>query len=64
MDGAAVSTTSLTSPRRLGLYEHARLTEPRVEHGMCVDDVARALVVTVPRADEPSPVSWPWHAPT
>jgi hypothetical protein len=29
-----------------GLYEHARGTSPRVEHGMCVDDVARALVVT------------------
>lgn len=31
---------------RTGLWEHALLTEPRVEHGMCVDDVARALVVT------------------
>ncbi|MCC2322122.1 glycosyltransferase [Cellulomonas xiejunii] len=29
-----------------GLYEHALGDEPRVEHGMCVDDVARALVVT------------------
>ncbi|GIG39164.1 glycosyltransferase [Cellulomonas phragmiteti] len=29
-----------------GLYEHALGSEPRVEHGMCVDDVARALVVT------------------
>ncbi|HEY3436877.1 MAG TPA: glycosyltransferase [Actinotalea sp.] len=29
-----------------GLFEHALRTEPRVEHGMCVDDVARALVVT------------------
>lgn len=28
-----------------GLYEHARLTTPRPEHGYCVDDVARALVV-------------------
>jgi hypothetical protein len=28
-----------------GLYEHALGTAPRVEHGMCVDDVARALVV-------------------
>ncbi|HEY0216284.1 MAG TPA: glycosyltransferase [Cellulomonas sp.] len=36
-----------------GLFEHARGTEPRPEHGMCVDDVARALVVTarVPRPD-------------
>jgi hypothetical protein len=28
-----------------GLYEHARGVEPRREHGYCVDDVARALVV-------------------
>jgi hypothetical protein len=34
-----------------GLYEHARGTSPRVEHGMCVDDVARALVVTARAAD-------------
>ncbi|HEY0186214.1 MAG TPA: glycosyltransferase [Cellulomonas sp.] len=37
-----------------GLFEHALGTEPRPEHGMCVDDVARALVVTarVPSPDE------------
>lgn len=28
-----------------GLFEHARHTEPRREHGYCLDDVARALVV-------------------
>lgn len=28
-----------------GLYEHAILDEPRPEHGYCVDDVARALVL-------------------
>jgi hypothetical protein len=28
-----------------GLYEHARGTLPRPEHGYCVDDVARGLVV-------------------
>jgi hypothetical protein len=28
-----------------GLYEHALLTTPRRDHGYCVDDVARALVV-------------------
>ncbi len=28
-----------------GLYEHALLTTPRPEHGYCVDDVARALVL-------------------
>jgi len=35
---------SLTTP--LGLYEHARYTEPRIQHGYCLDDVARGLVVT------------------
>lgn len=29
-----------------GLFEHARYDVPRREHGYCVDDVARALVVT------------------
>jgi hypothetical protein len=28
-----------------GLFEHALLDEPRRDHGYCVDDVARALVV-------------------
>jgi hypothetical protein len=28
-----------------GLFEHAELSVPRREHGYCVDDVARALVV-------------------
>jgi hypothetical protein len=28
-----------------GLYEHALLTTPRRDHGYCVDDVSRALVV-------------------
>lgn len=28
-----------------GLYEHAHLDEPRPEHGYCVDDVSRALVL-------------------
>nr|WP_198428360.1 glycosyltransferase [Nocardia bovistercoris] len=36
-----------------GIFEHAKLTEPRVENGYCVDDVARALVVTV-REPEPT----------
>lgn len=35
-----------------GIFEHARLTEPRVDNGYCVDDVARALVVAV---REPGP---------
>lgn len=41
---------ALTDER--GLFEHARLATPRVEHGYCVDDVARALVVT---SQEPHP---------
>ncbi len=46
MSGIAVSLDHL---RRLtddgGLHEHALLTVPRPEHGYCLDDVARALVV-------------------
>ena len=38
----------------VGVFEHAELTEPRPEHGYCVDDVARALVVTT-REPDPSP---------
>lgn len=30
-----------------GLFEHALLAQPRTEHGYCVDDVARGLIVTV-----------------
>lgn len=44
--------TALTTP--IGLYEHALRDSPRVEHGMCVDDAARALVVTS-RVVDPSP---------
>ena len=29
-----------------GLFEHARFGEPRPEHGYCLDDVARGLIVT------------------
>ena len=43
---------ALSSP--LGLYEHAELAIPRLEHGFCLDDVARGLVVTS-RQPEPSP---------
>ncbi len=42
----------LTTP--LGVFEHALGAEPRPEHGYCVDDVARALVVT---SREPHPDS-------
>lgn len=34
---------SLTT--EIGLYEHSRFDQPRVEHGYCVDDAARALVI-------------------
>jgi hypothetical protein len=37
-----------------GLFEHALHAEPRPEHGYCVDDVSRALVV-VCREGDPSP---------
>ncbi|MBK5238290.1 MAG: glycosyltransferase [Actinomycetales bacterium] len=36
----------------IGLFEHALFDTPRVEHGYCVDDVARALIVG---AREPNP---------
>lgn len=42
----------LTTPT--GLFEHALGTSPRLENGMCVDDVARGLVVTARTAD-PTP---------
>lgn len=35
--------SKLTDDR--GLYEHCRGEQPRPEHGYCVDDVARALIV-------------------
>ena len=44
----------------IGLFEHAELTRPRPEHGYCVDDVARGLVVLcrVPRPGvEPFPAA-------
>lgn len=37
-----------------GLFEHARYGVPRPEHGYCVDDVARGLLVTLQEPD-PSP---------
>ncbi|MGZ6754746.1 MAG: hypothetical protein ACXVEJ_14900 [Nocardioides sp.] len=35
----------------VGVFEHAELTAPRREHGYCVDDVARAFIVTVRQPD-------------
>jgi hypothetical protein len=44
-----IPSPPFTHLRRLtdagGMYEHARGTTPRREHGYCLDDVARALVV-------------------
>lgn len=37
-----------------GTFEHARLTEPRREHGYCTDDIARVLLVAI---REPHPTS-------
>lgn len=45
----------LTEP--LGLYEHALATTPRPEHGFCLDDVARALVVTARMPDPTAEVA-------
>ena len=39
-----------------GLFEHALLTVPRREHGYCLDDVARGLVV-VCHEPEPGPIA-------
>ncbi|MGQ0464617.1 MAG: glycosyltransferase [Sporichthyaceae bacterium] len=36
-----------------GLYEHARGSSPRPEHGYCLDDVARALVVVCRDRENP-----------
>jgi hypothetical protein len=38
-----------------GVFEHASFKEPRVEHGYCTDDVARALVVVL-RQHQDQPV--------
>jgi hypothetical protein len=40
-----------------GLYEHALGSTPRREHGFCVDDVARALIVTSRESDTSDTVS-------
>ncbi len=40
-----------------GLFEHARLTEPRREHGYCIDDIARGLIVAVREPDRAAQLS-------
>jgi hypothetical protein len=42
----------LTMTDRIGMFEHADLDTPRLEHGYCTDDVAR-LLITIVR--EPAP---------
>ena len=38
----------------VGLFEHARYTTPRLEHGYCTDDNARALMIV---SRQPDPTS-------
>ena len=58
MSGRSSSGVSFSHLQRLsdstGLFEHALLTERRLEHGYCVDDVARGLVVTTEPAPDPA----------
>ena len=60
MSGRSGSGVSFSHLQRLsdstGLFEHALLTERRLEHGYCVDDVARGLVVTT-REPAPDPAT-------
>jgi hypothetical protein len=37
----------------VGVFEHAEFTRPRVEHGYCIDDVARALAVLTREPSRP-----------
>jgi hypothetical protein len=45
-----------------GLYEHAKLTAVRPEHGYCVDDVARGLVVVSRSDDEQDDLRRQYHS--
>jgi len=58
MTGSTLVAPGYAHLRRLsddqGLFEHARFAVPRPEHGYCVDDVARALVV-ICREPRPDP---------
>lgn len=54
MSTIAISYAHLTRlSDTCGIFEHAKFTEPRIDHGYCVDDVARALIV-IAREPEPS----------
>jgi hypothetical protein len=50
----ATYTHLLAMTTDIGLFEHAYLRHPRIEHGYCTDDVARALAVVVCEP-EPTP---------
>lgn len=56
LDGLAPSGLPLTHLRaltdELGLFEHAEHDLPRHEHGYCLDDVARGLLVAVRAGDD------------
>ena len=58
VDKTVLPQPEYTHLRRLtnqtGLWEHARIMTPRVEHGFCTDDNARAVLV-VSRPTSPSP---------
>lgn len=43
LEGAIAHLDQMTD--HLGLFEHAELAKPRVDHGYCVDDAARLLVL-------------------
>ncbi|WP_347976325.1 glycosyltransferase [Microbacterium sp. ProA8] len=52
--GSPVFAHLLAMSDRHGLFEHALLDEPRPDHGYCVDDVARALVVLLRETERPA----------
>ena len=41
----------------IGLFEHAEYDQPRLEHGYCVDDVARGLLVCAREPDQDEDVA-------
>ncbi len=54
MNGQVCFTHLAHLTDEIGVFEHAEGTVPRIGHGYCVDDVARALLVTT-RQPEPGP---------
>ncbi len=57
---APVFTHLLRLTDHRATFEHAQLTEPRREHGYCVDDMARVLVVTTREPRRPvRSTAWP-----